>query len=152
METTLLSPIEALVGSRVRMRRVMLGFSQERSGDGLGIACRIQEYEKGANRTDARRSMAISKILDVVSGFLFQDDGNAVLREIIAGESREGAPFVSSNEGISLNRAFARIKDRVARKKVVALANVRVGKGCDHNADPFHVPEDLNGSEQELRI
>ena len=73
------NPIDIHVGSRIRLRRTMLGMSQEKLGEALGITFQqIQKYEKGTNRVGASRLQAISGILNVPVSFFFEDapDGN----------------------------------------------------------------------------
>ncbi len=68
------NPIDAHVGSRVWLRRILLGMSQERLGDSMGLTFQqVQKYEKGANRIGASRLYHISKILDVPVGFFFEE-------------------------------------------------------------------------------
>ena len=67
------NPVDRHVGSRVRMRRIMLGMSQEKLGEGLGLTFQqIQKYEKGTNRIGASRIHQISEILQVPVSFLFE--------------------------------------------------------------------------------
>ena len=67
------NPIDRHVGSRVRMRRVMLGMSQEKLGDALGLTFQqVQKYEKGTNRIGASRLQQISRTLDVPPAFFFE--------------------------------------------------------------------------------
>src|SRR6201988_3669252 len=67
------NPIDRHVGSRVRMRRMMLGMSQEKLGDALGLTFQqVQKYEKGANRIGASRLQQISQILQVPVSFFFE--------------------------------------------------------------------------------
>jgi DNA-binding XRE family transcriptional regulator len=67
------NPVDKHVGSRVRMRRMMLGMSQEKLGDGLGLTFQqVQKYEKGANRIGASRLQHISHILQVPVPFFFE--------------------------------------------------------------------------------
>ena len=67
------NPIDKHVGSRVRMRRMMLGMSQEKLGDALGLTFQqVQKYEKGANRIGASRLQQISLILQVPVSFFFE--------------------------------------------------------------------------------
>lgn len=119
------NPIDAFVGSRVRMRRLMVGLSQEKLADGLGITFQqVQKYEKGTNRIGASRLQAIADILGVHPSFFFQqDEGQAPSREPAADihESQEISSFVASKEGIALNRAFLKIADPVLRKKIISL-------------------------------
>src|ERR1700724_4038882 len=67
------NPIDRHVGSRVRMRRMMLGMSQTKLGDSLGVSFQqVQKYEKGSNRIGASRLQHISSILQVTAEFLFE--------------------------------------------------------------------------------
>ena len=68
------NPIDVHVGSRVRLRRNMLGMSQEKLGEALGITFQqIQKYEKGANRVGASRLQAIATVMNVPVSFFFED-------------------------------------------------------------------------------
>ncbi|MDE3814224.1 XRE family transcriptional regulator [Sinorhizobium meliloti] len=119
------NPIDAFVGSRVRMRRLMIGLSQEKLADGLGITFQqVQKYEKGTNRIGASRLQAIADILGVHPSFFFQQDEGSVHSGKPAAdvhESQEISSFVASKEGIALNRAFLKITDPVLRKKIISL-------------------------------
>src|SRR5262245_11880642 len=67
------NPVDKYVGSRIRMRRIMLGMSQEKLGESLGLTFQqIQKYEKGTNRVGASRLQQISEILQVPVSFLFE--------------------------------------------------------------------------------
>jgi len=73
MSTKAPNPVDKYVGSRVRMRRIMLGMSQEKLGEALGLTFQqIQKYEKGTNRVGASRIQQISEILQVPVSFLFE--------------------------------------------------------------------------------
>jgi transcriptional regulator with XRE-family HTH domain len=118
------NPIDVHVGSRIRLRRNMLGVSQEKLGELLGITFQqIQKYEKGSNRVGASRLQAISSILNVPVSFFFEDAPG----ESTAGGFAEDAgtsyvvDFLSSTEGLQLNRAFVRIRDGKVRKKILDL-------------------------------
>lgn len=120
------NPIDAHVGGRIRMRRNMLGMSQEKLGESLGITFQqIQKYEKGTNRVGASRLQAIASILEVPPAFFFE---NAPTDEYtpIGGLSEDTSmtsvmEFCSSAEGIQLNRAFVKIGDPKVRRKLVDL-------------------------------
>ena len=72
------NPTDKHVGARVRMRRMMLGMSQEKLGDALGLTFQqVQKYEKGANRIGASRLQQISHILQVPVAFFFEGAPNA---------------------------------------------------------------------------
>lgn len=123
------NPIDIHVGSRLRLRRNMLGISQEKLGEGLGITFQqIQKYEKGTNRVGASRLQAISSILSVPVAFFFEDapSGDGVAPKGLA-EDHSGiyvADFMSSTEGLQLNRAFAKIGDPKVRRRLVELVKV----------------------------
>ncbi|WP_028032067.1 helix-turn-helix domain-containing protein [Chelativorans sp. J32] len=119
------NPIDVHVGSRIRLRRNMLGISQERLGESLGITFQqIQKYEKGTNRVGASRLQAIASILNAPVSFFFEGAPGEE-REAVAGLSEEGtayvADFLNSSEGIQLNRAFVKITDPKVRRRVLDL-------------------------------
>jgi transcriptional regulator with XRE-family HTH domain len=120
------NPIDVHVGSRVRLRRNMLGMSQEKLGESLGITFQqVQKYEKGTNRVGASRLQAIASILGVPVSFFFEDaPGNVPAAG--AGFAEETSTnyvvdFLNSSEGLQLNRAFVKIADAKVRRKVVEL-------------------------------
>lgn len=123
------NPIDVYVGSRIRMRRNILGMSQEKLGEHLGITFQqIQKYEKGTNRVGASRLQAIASILEVPPSFFF--DGAPGGQEGLMEESQSTymVDFLSSTEGIQLNRAFARIEDPKIRRKVIDLVRALAGE------------------------
>jgi transcriptional regulator with XRE-family HTH domain len=104
----------------------MLGMSQEKLGESLGITFQqIQKYEKGTNRVGASRLQNISSILNVPVSFFFEDapgeqsSGLSGMAE--ASSSNYVVDFLSSSEGLQLNRAFVKITDPKVRRKVVEL-------------------------------
>lgn len=118
-------PIDRHVGSRVRMQRVLMKMSQEKLGEALGLTFQqVQKYEKGTNRIGASRLQQISKTLNVPPSFFFEGapvagaSGNGFVEE---SSSQYVVDFLSSAEGLHLNRSFARIKDPKVRKKVIDL-------------------------------
>jgi len=118
------NPIDVHVGSRIRLRRNMLGMSQEKLGEMLGITFQqIQKYEKGTNRVGASRLQAISLILSVPVSFFFEDAPTETAPGGFA--ESEGASYVvdflSSTEGLQLNRAFIRIRNAKVRRKILDL-------------------------------
>ena len=120
------NPTDIHVGSRIRLRRNMLGMSQEKLGENLGITFQqIQKYEKGTNRVGASRLQAISLIFGVPVGFFFEDipgqeaTGNKGFAEDAS--TSLAIAFCSSAEGLQLNRAFVRISDQKIRRKIIEL-------------------------------
>lgn len=120
------NPIDIHVGSRIRLRRTMLGMSQEKLGESLGITFQqIQKYEKGTNRVGASRLQNISNILNVPVSFFFEDaPGDNPARSdglAEAASSNYVVDFLSSAEGLQLNRAFVKIGDPKVRRRIVDL-------------------------------
>jgi transcriptional regulator with XRE-family HTH domain len=121
------------VGSRVRMRRMMLGMSQEKLGDALALTFQqVQKYEKGTNRIGASRLQQISQILQVPVAFFFE--GAPVLAEAAASEGLQEAPspayvsdFLATSDGLSLTKAFMRIPDPKLRRRIVDLVQQIAG-------------------------
>ncbi|MGB3867428.1 MAG: helix-turn-helix transcriptional regulator [Xanthobacteraceae bacterium] len=119
------NPVDKYVGSRVRMRRIMLGMSQEKLGEALGLTFQqIQKYEKGTNRVGASRIQQISEVLQVPVSFLFEGGpGGNVNAE---GLSEAPSPtyvsdFLATSEGLALTRAFTRITDAKLRRSIVDM-------------------------------
>ncbi|MEM7619207.1 MAG: helix-turn-helix transcriptional regulator [Pseudomonadota bacterium] len=123
------NPIDIHVGSRLRLRRMMVGLSQEKLGEHLGLTFQqIQKYEKGTNRIGASRLYQLSQILDIPVHFFFEEislkekEGVGVPQgfEDSAGENHV-LEFLSSREGLELNRAFSQLKDPKVRRRVIDL-------------------------------
>lgn len=118
------NPIDVHVGSRIRLRRNMLGLSQEKLGENLGITFQqIQKYEKGTNRVGASRLQAISAILNVPVSFFFEDAPGSSNQAGFAedNEATYVVDFLNSNEGVQLTRAFTKISDPKVRRKIIDL-------------------------------
>ncbi len=116
------NPTDVYVGSRIRMRRKMLGLSQEKLGERLGITFQqIQKYEKGTNRVGASRLQAMSDALEVPVSFFFPESkasGGSSMEEESATFMMD---FMSTSEGLDLTRAFIRIRNPKVRRKIVEL-------------------------------
>jgi transcriptional regulator with XRE-family HTH domain len=121
------NPMDIHVGSRVRLRRMVIGMSQEKLGERMSLTFQqIQKYEKGTNRIGASRLFQLSQILDVPVQFFFEDAPVAIAGRGAAGfaESKTEAyllDFLNSRDGLELNRAFVKITDPKVRKRVVEL-------------------------------
>lgn len=127
------SPIDVHVGSRVRLRRTLLGMSQEKLGEALGLTFQqIQKYERGVNRIGASRLFDLARVLDVPIGFFFDDmspelGGNSATRARGPGfgfaEGQEGFEddTLHRRETLELVRAYYRITDPSVRKRVFDL-------------------------------
>ena len=117
--------VDTHVGSRVRLRRMLLGMSQERLGDSLGLTFQqVQKYEKGVNRISASRLFQIVKILDVPVQFFFEEAPQIGPAVKGMGEPESETfiqEFLYSREGLELNRAFVKISDPKVRKSIVDI-------------------------------
>ena len=125
MSTKAPNPVDKYVGSRVRMRRIMLGMSQEKLGEALGLTFQqIQKYEKGTNRVGASRLQQISEVLQVPVSFLFDGGPSGIAVSDASAESASPAyiaDFLATSEGLALTRAFTRIPDSKLRRSIVDL-------------------------------
>ncbi len=119
------NPIDAYVGSRVRTRRLMLGMSQERLAEQIGVTFQqVQKYEKGSNRIGASRLQAIAGVLAIPVAFFFQQDSNQPLNTDGLGTINgleDLSEFLTSKEGLNLNKAFMKITDPGIRQSVLTL-------------------------------
>lgn len=124
------SPIDVHVGSRVRLRRTLLGMSQEKLGEALGLTFQqVQKYERGVNRIGASRLFDLSRVLDVPIGFFFDDMppemGGSQSGRRFGGfqETQDGFEddTLHRRETLELVRAYYRITDPSVRKRVFDL-------------------------------
>jgi transcriptional regulator with XRE-family HTH domain len=143
------NPIDVHVGRRLRLRRTLLGMSQERLGQLLGLTFQqIQKYERGVNRIGSSRLYELGQILDVPISFFFDDmpDG-AEAQDLLAPGLAEApgeftfdephAPRFDKRETLELVRAYNRIADPGVRKRLFeltkALANLHaIGRKSSH--------------------
>ena len=124
------NPIDKHVGSRVRMRRMMLSMSQEKLGDALGLTFQqVQKYVKGTNRIGASRLQQIAHILQVPVSFFFEgaphSAGHGGMSE--APSPAYVADFLATSDGLSLTKAFMRIKSSKLRRRIVDLVEQIAG-------------------------
>ncbi|NNJ74443.1 MAG: helix-turn-helix transcriptional regulator [Anderseniella sp.] len=117
------NPIDVHVGSRLRMRRMLVGMSQEKLGESLDLTFQqIQKYEKGSNRISASRLYDMSRILDVPVQFFFDDmvRADADKADKPSG-SFEMIEFLSSPDGAQLVRTFSEIQSPEVRRNILDL-------------------------------
>lgn len=125
------NPIDVHVGSRVRLRRTLLGLSQEKLGEAVGLTFQqIQKYERGANRIGASRLFEFSRILDVPVSFFFDDMSERIKVGEVAEEfsglsDQPQSPLdpdpLTRRETLELVRAYYRICDPQVRKRLFEL-------------------------------
>jgi len=126
------NPIDVHVGGRVRLRRTLLGMSQEKLGEALGLTFQqVQKYERGANRIGASRLFDLSRVLDVPVSFFFDDMSDETKSQapsLLLGGGLEEPPAqferdpMTKRETLELVRAYYRITDPQVRKRVYELA------------------------------
>jgi len=129
------NPIDVQVGSRVRLRRNMLGLSQEKLGTAIGLTFQqVQKYERGANRIGASRLHELSRVLDVPVSFFF-DDMDPVRAPAIPGgfaeppvEAFESDPM-RRRETVELVDAYYAIDDAAVRRRLLDLARALAAEG-----------------------
>jgi transcriptional regulator with XRE-family HTH domain len=120
------SPIDVQVGTRVRLRRMLIGMSQEKLGEMLGLTFQqVQKYEKRVNRIGAGRLFQVAHILGVPIDYFYEGvngmgEGAPGFAEP-GGSSPPVLEFLSSGEGLQLSLAFMKIKDPKVRKRVLDL-------------------------------
>lgn len=115
------------IGTRVRMRRIMLRMSQEKLADALGLTFQqVQKYEKGTNRISGSRIMQIADALQVAPGYFFEgmasaesaaDDGSDLVQQMLA-----------DRQGVALAKAYLAIKSRSMRSAIVAMTEAAMEK------------------------
>jgi transcriptional regulator with XRE-family HTH domain len=120
------NPIDALIGSRIRMRRINLGYSAKLLSEALGVTVeQLTRWESGANRVGARQLKEISEILQASPSAFFEDPESHPMGASANHASREwGEPSnaASAAESLELFWAFSRIADPAVRRKLLAFA------------------------------
>lgn len=126
------NPVDAYVGARLRLRRTLVGMSQERLGDAVELTFQqIQKYEKGANRIGASRMYQFARILGVPPAYFFEGiEAHLGDKPALRGLADEAEPFAgaptekniaASREALELMRAYARIGDATVRRRLFEL-------------------------------
>lgn len=131
------NPMDVHVGTRVRLRRMLLGMSQEKLGEHLGLTFQqVQKYEKGVNRIGASRLFDLAKVLGVPVQFFYDEapaGTHGQASEPMTGFAEQPGEsyvveFLGSRDGLELNKAFARIKDSKVRRTIVDLVRSLAGE------------------------
>lgn len=123
MQKKMPHPVDVHVGGRLRIRRVLLGMSQEKLGEKLGLTFQqVQKYEKGSNRIGASRLFDVSRILDVPVSFFYEglgEEAGAQVGLAEPGQSDYLAEFAQSSDCVQLMKAFLQIKQPHVRRSVI---------------------------------
>lgn len=117
------NPVDIHVGSRLRLRRKLLGLSQSDLGDAMQLTFQqIQKYERGSNRISASKLYEAGKMLMVSVEYFFDDYGAAEGDDFEQSRGKQGAnAFLSTAEGIELAQSFPRITSAKHRRKILEL-------------------------------
>ncbi len=133
------NPVDIHVGARVRLRRTLLGMSQEKLGDALRLTFQqVQKYERGANRISASRLFDLSRVLDVPVSFFFDDMSEATTAAVTddvcttSADSSEPDPM-AKRETLELVRAYYRIPDSTVRKRLFEMTKALGNSGGDQS-------------------
>jgi transcriptional regulator with XRE-family HTH domain len=123
------NPIDKHVGSRVRMRRMTIGLSQEKVAHALGLTFQqVQKYEKGTNRISSSRLHQLARILEVPIPFFFDGAPQQSARSQGKGESPNYVnDFLATDDGLTLTKAFMQIEDAKLRRSIVHLVEQLAG-------------------------
>jgi len=119
------NPVDTHVGSRVRLRRMLLGMSQERLGQSMGLTFQqVQKYEKGSNRMSASRLQLIAHTLQAPIPFFFE--GIVDMFAPLKGSTEKLSiadvqSYLATSEGLTLTKTFMQIKDAKLRRSIVNL-------------------------------
>ena len=126
------NPIDIHVGARIRLRRTLLGMSQQKLGEAIGLTFQqVQKYERGTNRVGSSRMFELARVLDVPVSYFFEEMGSDVAargRQHAFGIATEapnagaGADPMTKRETLELVRAYYRIKDYHVRRRIYELA------------------------------
>jgi transcriptional regulator with XRE-family HTH domain len=123
------NPVDVYVGARVRLRRTLLGMSQEKLGEAIGLTFQqVQKYERGANRIGSSRLYDLSRVLDVPIGFFFDDMPASIAASSPAqarGMAEEPSSYeldpMAKRETLELVRAYYKINDPQVRKRLFEM-------------------------------
>ena len=124
------NPIDVHVGNRIRLRRTLLGLSQEKLASLLGLTFQqVQKYERGMNRVGASRLWDIGKVLEVPVGFFYEDmdeetamSSPASINGVVNNElMKESVDPMNSQETLELVKAYYKIPNRKAAKHMFEL-------------------------------
>lgn len=122
-------PIDHIVSKKLKLRRMILGLSQQQLGAAVGVSIQqVQKYEKATNRISSGKLYSFAQFLKVPLDYFFTqiDDNNTPIENIFAEEAEEyntntKLAHVSEKEVIALIKAFGDVKNPQIRKKIVEL-------------------------------
>ena len=144
------NPIDVHVGSRLRLRRTLLGLSQQKVGDALGLTFQqVQKYERGANRIGASRLWDLSGVLDCPVSFFFEEMDNSTAAQAKKSDTPNndiGDPM-SRRETLDLVRAYYRITEEPVRRRIYELTKSLGAQDAVMTAKP-ETDEEMTDSDE----
>ncbi|SDG23307.1 Transcriptional regulator, contains XRE-family HTH domain [Limimonas halophila] len=149
------NPVDVHVGGRVRLRRTLLGMSQEKLGEAIGLTFQqVQKYERGANRIGASRLFDLARVLDVPVGFFFEEmptDTQHGSPAQLSGLQEEGEVYdfdpLAKRETLELVRAYYRVQDPQVRRRLFELTKALASPSEDEEEIPPPTGGDDGGDE-----
>lgn len=130
-------PVDVHVGSRLRIRRTLLGISQDRLGSALGITFQqVQKYERGTNRISASKLFDFARVLEVPISYFFDEfaePGATPGKGVAERQLTFGDDLLSNRETLELVRAYFRIDDPAVRRRLLDLIRALAADGPDGN-------------------
>ena len=130
------NPIDIHVGTRIRQRRTLLGLSQSKLAEAIGLTFQqVQKYERGTNRVGSSRMFEIARVLGVPVAYFFEDMGRDVaargrqhaLGHVGAEPAAEGPDPLMKRETLELVRAYYKITDRRVRRRLFEMTKALAG-------------------------
>jgi transcriptional regulator with XRE-family HTH domain len=123
------NPVDVHVGKRLRLRRTLMGLSQEKLGAAIGLTFQqVQKYERGSNRIGASRLFDLARVLDVPVGFFFEDMSEEIAARSPGRAQGDVEPVeddrnpVAKRETLELVRAYYKIHNPAVRKRLFEMA------------------------------
>ncbi|MBB3947089.1 transcriptional regulator with XRE-family HTH domain [Rhizobium skierniewicense] len=124
------NPVDIHVGAKIRARRAVVGMSQEKLGDALGITFQqVQKYEKGTNRVGASRLHRIAEVLSVPPSYFFDGSPSHGVTEN-DGKQDDLTTFMQRPDGIRLAKLWLRVGDSEARRKLLGVVELVANSSC----------------------
>jgi len=135
--------VDVHIGKRLRQRRTLLGMSQTKLGEAVGLTFQqVQKYERGSNRTSSSRLFEFAKVLDVPVPYFFDDmPANALAGRPMSRRGRGGLvetdtppvedPFVK-REALQLVRAYYKIREGRVRQRITKMIKVLAPVDSEH--------------------
>ncbi len=123
------NPVDLHVGGRVRMRRKMLGVSQEKLAEALGLTFQqVQKYERGSNRVSASKLYDIARFLSCPISYFFDGLADPTTTGDGEGETEQHVhDFLMTTEGLELANTFPKIQRPRVRRRILELVRTLAG-------------------------